>query len=81
MVEHTHEPLVSQELWDTVHQMMKARRRENSSGHVQPFAGLVKCAGCGSSLNASYDKKKGKYTGFSCGAGVEESGKAYRRAG
>lgn len=66
VVERTHEPLVSQELWDTVHQMMKARRRENSSGHVQPFAGLVKCAGCGSSLNASYDKKKGKYTGFSC---------------
>lgn len=66
VVEHTHEPLVSQELWDTVHQMMKARRRENVSGHVQPFAGLVKCAGCGSSLNASYDKKKGKYTGFSC---------------
>ena len=66
VVEHTHEPLVSQELWDTVHQMMKARRRENGSGHVQPFAGLVKCAGCGSSLNASYDKKKGKYTGFSC---------------
>ena len=66
VVEHTHEPLVSQELWDTVHQMMKVRRRENSSGHVQPFAGLVKCAGCGSSLNASYDKKKGKYTGFSC---------------
>lgn len=66
VVEHTHEPLVSQELWDTVHQMMKARHRENGSGHVQPFAGLVKCAGCGSSLNASYDKKKGKYTGFSC---------------
>lgn len=66
VVEHTHEPLVSQELWDTVHQMMKARRRENGSGHVQPFAGLVKCARCGSSLNASYDKKKGKYTGFSC---------------
>ena len=66
VVEHTHEPLVSQELWDTVHQMMKGRRRENGSGHVQPFAGLVKCAGCGSSLNASYDKKKGKYTGFSC---------------
>ena len=66
VVDNTHEPLVSQELWDTVHQMMKARRRENGSGHVQPFAGLVKCAGCGSSLNASYDNKKGKYTGFSC---------------
>lgn len=62
----THEPLVTQELWDTVHQMMKARRRENGSHEVQPFAGLVKCADCGSSLNLSYDKKRGRYTGFSC---------------
>ncbi len=59
-------PLVSQELWDTVHQMMKARRRENGSHEVQPFAGLVKCADCGSSLNVSYDGKRGRYTGFSC---------------
>ena len=56
----------TQELWDTVHQMMKARRRENGKGEVQPFAGLVKCADCGSSLNVSYDKKHGRYTGFSC---------------
>lgn len=66
ITENTHEALISQELWDTVHQMMNARRRENSKGEVQPFAGLVKCAGCGSSLNVSYDKRKGKYTGFSC---------------
>ena len=62
----THEAIISQELWDTVHQMMKAKRRENASGEVQPFAGLVKCADCGSSLNVSYDKKKERYTGFSC---------------
>ena len=66
VAENTHEPLISQELWDTVHQMMKARRRENGTGEVQPFAGLVKCADCGSSLNVSYDKKHGRYTGFSC---------------
>ena len=66
IAENTHEALVSQELWDTVHQMMNARRRENSKGEVQPFAGLVKCANCGSSLNVSYDKRKEKYTGFSC---------------
>ena len=64
--ENTHEPLITQDLWDTVHQMMQARRRENSTGEVQPFAGLVKCADCGSSLNVSYDKRKGRYTGFSC---------------
>ncbi len=66
ITEGTHEPLVTQELWDTVHQMMKARRRENGSHEVQPFAGLVKCAACGSSLNVSYDGKRGRYTGFSC---------------
>ena len=64
--EHTHEAIITRELWDTVHQMMKARRRENSTGTVQPFAGLVKCADCGSSLNVSYDKKKGRYNGFTC---------------
>ena len=66
IVPGTHEAIISQELWDTVHQMMKAKRRENASGEVQPFAGLVKCADCGSSLNVSYDKKKERYTGFSC---------------
>ena len=66
VAENTHEALVTQQLWDTVHQMMKARRRENGRGEVQPFAGLVKCADCGSALNVSYDAKKGRYTGFSC---------------
>ena len=66
VTENAHEPLISQELWDTVHQMMKARRRENGGGEVQYFAGLVKCADCGSSLNVGYDKKRGRYTGFSC---------------
>lgn len=37
VAENTHEPLITQELWDTVHQMMKARRRENGKGEVQPF--------------------------------------------
>lgn len=66
VVDNTHEPIITQEVWDTVHQIMKSRRRENSNGEVQMFGGLVKCSGCGSSLNASYSKPKGKYTGFSC---------------
>ena len=66
VVDDTHEALITQELWDTVHQMMAVRRRENGKGEVQPFIGLVKCAGCGSALNVSYDKRKGKYTSFSC---------------
>ncbi|MDD2217332.1 MAG: recombinase family protein [Eubacteriales bacterium] len=66
IVENMHERIISRELWDTVQQLMKSRRRENSKGEVQMFAGLVKCSKCGSSLNVNFDKKKGKYTGFSC---------------
>ena len=66
IVDNVHEPIISEDLWDTVHQLMKGRRRENSNGEVQMFAGLVKCSTCGSSLNVSYDKKNGKYRGFSC---------------
>ncbi len=66
VVENTHEPLVSQELWDTVHKMMQSKRRENVSGGIQPFAGLVKCGDCGSALNASFDGQTMKYKNFSC---------------
>lgn len=66
IVDNVHEPIISQELWDTVHQLMKGRRRENNNGEVQMFAGLVKCSTCGASLNVNYDMKKGKYKGFSC---------------
>lgn len=63
---NAHPAIISEELWDTVHQMMNAKRRPNVKGELQPFAGLVKCADCGSSLNVSFDKKRGVYTGFSC---------------
>jgi len=67
VVEGTHEPIITQELWDSAHRLMESRRRECSgTGEVQMFSGLVKCADCGSSLNVSYSKQKGKYTGFSC---------------
>ncbi len=66
VVENTHEPIIDKETWDLVHDIMKKRRRENKSGETQMFAGLVKCADCGSALNVSYNYKKKKYTGFSC---------------
>lgn len=67
LVENMHEPIVTQKTWDTVQKLMQSKRRETSTtGEIQPFAGLVKCADCGSSLNVTCAKKKGKYTGFSC---------------
>ena len=66
VVNDTHEPIITQELWDTVQKMMAGKRRECKNGEIQMFAGLVKCSDCGSALNVSFDANKGKYTGFSC---------------
>ena len=66
MVENTHEAIIDRKTWDLVQSIQKNRRRENKRGETQMFAGLVKCADCGSSLNLSYNYKTNKYTGFSC---------------
>ncbi len=66
VVENTHEPIIDKGTWNLVHDIMKNRRRETKRGEVQMFAGLVKCADCGSALNVSYNYKRQKYTGFSC---------------
>ena len=66
VVENTHEPLITQETWDIIQKLMASRRRECKKGEIQMLAGLVKCSGCGSSLNLSYDARKQKYTNFSC---------------
>lgn len=66
VVKNTHEPIIDKGTWDLVHDIMKNRRRETKRGEVQMFAGLVKCSGCDSSLNVSYNSKKQKFTGFSC---------------
>lgn len=66
VVDNTHEPIITQETWDTVQKLMASKRRETKGSEIQMFSGLVKCADCGSSLSASYDGRKGKYKGFSC---------------
>ena len=66
VVEGTHEPIITQATWDLVHDIMRHRRRVNRTGEIQIFAGLVKCGGCGSSLNLSFSRKKNTFTNFTC---------------
>jgi len=66
VVKNTHEAIISQKLWDTVQKLMESKRQENSSGEIQMFAGLVKCADCGSALSVSYSAKTKKYKSVTC---------------
>ena len=59
-VEHTHEPLISQEIWDAVQRMDNhpARGRSGKSGTVALFGGLLRCMDCGSSMRYMRDYRK-----------------------
>ena len=67
IVEDTHEPLVSRDLWERVQKRMKEkyRVRETKKQTVGLFAGILKCADCGSPLaymrKQLKDSEKGVY--------------------
>ncbi len=53
-VENTHEPLVSQELFDGANAKILSRRCDTTDNFVSPFSGLVKCGTCGKALGLRY---------------------------
>lgn len=71
VVENTHDPIISQELWDTVQaQLNKNTRALDLNNNVGLFAGLIKCGDCGRSMvKTKWDNR----IHYSCGS--------YRRYG
>ncbi len=63
-----HEPIISQELWDTVRRILSAKHRPAKNGEVQIFAGLLYCSDCGHCLTYSQKQRMdGTYHGaYSC---------------
>ena len=61
-VEHTHEPLVSQEVWDAVQRLDNhpSKGRSGSDGEISLFAGVLYCADCGSSMRILKDYRSRK---------------------
>lgn len=68
VVENCHEPIITQELWDTVHKILNAKHRPAKAREVQMFAGLLYCSDCGHCLTYSQKQRKdGSYHGaYSC---------------
>ncbi len=67
---NNHEPIISQQLWDKVHERMKsiAQGRKTKTGYVHPLSGFLICADCGAKMkmNGSGNKYKSSYH-FNCG--------------
>ena len=66
VVEGTHEPIVSRELWDAVQAVIaKNTRTIDFEGHVGLFAGFLRCGDCGRSLTKTTWRGR---TTYSCGS-------------
>ena len=83
VVEGTHEPIITREIWDTVVSIdqKKVRKSETSDGIKSIFTGLVYCADCGFKMRNQVERftykdgSPGRYSSFMCGS-YSRSGKS-----
>lgn len=68
IVSNTHEPLISQELFEKVRNRSIARRTFPVKGFTNIFSGIAKCADCGKNMTTAPSKKKGVSHNLCCGA-------------
>ena len=69
IVEGTHEPLIDSEIWQAVQKRTTIVKinRICHTGEISLFAGLLKCANCGSALVFNTKNQRGKtYMGYKC---------------
>ena len=71
VIENNHEPIISRELWDKVHEYNNSvsRGKIDRNGNVSPFSGMLYCAGCGYKMKKVEMKYKdhAPIITFSCG--------------
>ena len=69
-VYNTHEPIITQELWDKVREVEKsvAQGRKTKRGYTHPLSGFLFCADCGGKMKLNYINRNGKIDfNFNCG--------------
>lgn len=64
--ENTHEPIIEKRIFDMVQKWFKGRRKPNSSGAVDIFAGLIYCGDCGSRMYLRRVLKYPKENNYLC---------------
>ncbi len=67
VVENTHEPLITQEVYDLVRRRSVSRRSLPTKGFKNVFSGIAKCADCGRNMSLAPTKKKGATYNLCCG--------------
>ena len=68
-VEHNHEPIISQELWNKVRELddSVSKGKRDSSGKVALFSGMLYCQDCGYKMKKTWLNRTKGDIGYSCG--------------
>ncbi len=66
-VDGTHEPLISEEIYNLVRNRSVSRRSSPNKGFENVFSGIAKCADCGRNMSTAPSKKKGSTYNLCCG--------------
>lgn len=67
IVLNTHEPIVSQETFDHVHNRCVSRRIVSNNGFRNIFSGIAKCMDCQRNMSSTGTRKKGTVANLVCG--------------
>ena len=60
IIENTHEPIIDKETWELVQELIKTKRRCDTTGAANPLTGLVYCADCGAKMYNHRRRENGK---------------------
>lgn len=72
IVENTHEPIISEDVFCEVQKIIDQRRRPRKDGTNQIFSGLLRCADCGCTLVYNVNRQNKKpYAYFRCRKYIE----------
>ena len=64
IVENQHEPLVGRDMFEKVQKLIKLKKKANSTGIINIFHGILKCADCNSNMTYhAYNDRSGRVGG------------------
>ena len=67
VVKNTHEPIISEDLFEMAHRRMKSRICEKKGQFNNIFSGIAKCADCGRNMSSVGTRKKDSPANLACG--------------
>lgn len=67
VVKNTHEPIISEDLFQAVRNRVIARRQPPTKGFENIFSGIARCADCGRTMTTAPSRKKGATYNLCCG--------------